>query len=97
MPYQLLAHPAAQRGLDALPKQIADGLRRVLRALAEEPRSTRFDLKALKGVDGEPPALRLRVGEYRVILRIYHDFQEIRIARIGHRKPVYRGIKGLGD
>lgn len=97
MAYQLLAHPAAQKGLDALPEEIADGIRRILQALAAEPRSTRFDLKPLKGIDDEPPALRLRIGDYRVILRVYHDFKGIRLARIGHRKNLYRGITSVGD
>lgn len=97
MAYQLLVHPAAQKGLDSLSPEIADGIRRVLQALASEPRSTRFDIKALKGIDDEPPALRLRIGDYRVVLRIYHDLKEIRLARIGHRKNVYRGITGVGD
>ena len=97
MTYTLLASPGAQRELDALPTVIAEGIRKVLRILAEQPRTTRLDLRPLKGIDGEPPALRLRLGEYRVILRIYHDLQEIRVARIGHRRHVYRGVTGIGD
>jgi len=97
LPYKLLAHPVAQKELDGLPERIAEGIRAVLQALAEEPRSKRFDVKRLKGVDGEPPALRLRIGEYRVILRIYHDLREIRVARVGHRSHVYRGLGALGD
>lgn len=97
MPYALLAHPAAQKELDALPQTIADGIRAVLAALAEEPRSRRFDLKALKAVDDEPPAMRLRIGQYRVLLRIHHDERAIRIARIGHRKNVYRGLGHVMD
>ena len=95
MAYALLAHPRAQQELDALPPRIAEGLRRVLAELAERPRDPRFDLKALKAVDGEPPALRLRVGEYRVILRIHHPEREVRIARVGHRSSVYRGLNHL--
>jgi len=37
--------------------------------------------------------MRLRVGEYRVILQLYHDLEEIRIARVGHRSTVYRHLK----
>lgn len=97
MVYALLAHPVAQRELDALSPRIADGLRRVLAALAASPRDRRFDLTPLKAIDGEPPAMRLRVGEYRVILRIHHDLREIRIARVGLRKNVYRGLGGFKD
>lgn len=93
--YKLLAHPKAQRELDALPPIVQEGLRAVLRELALAPRDARFDLKALRAVDGEPPALRLRVGEYRGALRIHHDEREIRIARIGHRSVVSRGLDRL--
>jgi mRNA interferase RelE/StbE len=94
LPYALLTVPSVQRQLDALPARIADGLRDVLRALALDPRSRRFDLKKLVGPDDRPPLLRLRVGDYRVILQIYHDLQEIRISAIGHRSNVYRGWPG---
>lgn len=97
MPYVLLAHPVAQKELDALPPRIADGIRAVLKALATSPRGPRFDLKPLKAIDGHPPALRLRIGEYRVILQIHHDLREIRIARVGHRKTIYRGLSGFKD
>jgi mRNA interferase RelE/StbE len=90
--YALLAHPSAQRELDALPKAIRAGLKAVLHALAEDSRSRRFDLKALRAVDGEPPALRLRVGDYRVILRIDHEKHEVVVAKVGHRSSVYRGL-----
>lgn len=87
----------AQKDLDALPPRIAGGIRDVLRALAEDPRDPRFDLRPLRAVDGEPPALRLRIGQYRVILRIHHREREIRIARIGHRSRIYRGLGNVGD
>lgn len=92
MAYAVLAHPRAQRELDKLPARIADGLRAVLLALAESPHSKRFDISPRRAVDGHPPALRLRVGDYRVILGIHDADKEIRIARIGHRSKVYRGL-----
>lgn len=97
MPYKLLAHPVAQKELDRLPPRVADGIRAVLHALADAPRDRRFDLKPLRAVDGEPPALRLRIGEYRVILRVHHKEREIRIARIGRRGSVYPGLGGVAD
>lgn len=97
MAYALLASPAGQKSLDALPKAIADGLREMLHALAESPRSRRFDIKALRGPQREPPLLRLRVGDYRVILFIDHERQEIVLARAGRRATVYRGLASIGD
>ena len=68
----------------------------MLRSLADDPRSKRFDLKPLQGTYDRPPPLRLRVGDYRVILMVYHDLKEIRISAIGHRATVYRDW-GRGD
>lgn len=93
MPYTLLAHPVAQKELDALPKAVADGLRKVLVALSESPRDSRFDLRPLRGQTDRPRPLRMRVGEYRIILQIYHNLKEIRIARVGHRSTVYRHLE----
>lgn len=70
----------------------AGGIRQVLGALAEEPRGPRFDLKALRAVGGPPPALRSRIGQYRIILRIDHEAKEIPVARVGHRKTIYSGL-----
>lgn len=97
MAYRLLAHSRAQQELDDLPPRVAGGLRAVLHAFAENPRARRFDLKVLKGVDGEPPAQRLRVGDYRVILRVDHVAREILVVRMGHRSDVYRGAEHLDD
>ena len=94
-PYAVLARPTAQKELDALPPRIAEGIRRVLRELAKGPRAPKFDVKPLRAVDGEPPALRLRVGDYRVIFRVHAREREVRIARIGHRRSVYRGLDSL--
>jgi mRNA interferase RelE/StbE len=98
LPYDLLAHRVAQKELDALPKDIADGLRKALRALAAAPHDARFRLKALAGAPPErPPYLRLRLGDYRVILRIDDKRRQVRVVRIGHRSTVYRDVAGLDD
>jgi mRNA-degrading endonuclease RelE of RelBE toxin-antitoxin system len=95
--YALLASPSGQKTLDALPKAIAEGLKRVLQALAESPRSRRFDLKALQGPQRRPPLLRLRIGDYRVVLFMDHPRQEVVVVRAGRRNTVYRGMDQLGD
>ena len=97
MAYKILVRPVAQRQLDDLPTAIQEGLRLVLRTLADEPRGSRFDLKAIAGRKRTPPYLRLRVGDYRIILQIDHAVHEILVARIGHRKDVYRGVEELDE
>ena len=89
MAYALLASPAAQRELDGLPRRIGDGIRAVLMALAQDPRSERFDLRLLRGRN-PGRRLRLRIGDYRVLLSVDHARREILVARIGHRSSVYK-------
>jgi mRNA interferase RelE/StbE len=95
--YALLASPAGQRSLDALPDPYSGGLREVLKSLADSPRSRRFDVKPLKGPQRQPPLLRLRVGDYRVVLFIDHERKEVVVVRAGHRSTVYRGLTHMGD
>lgn len=95
MTYALEAHREANKQLRSLPPKIADGLRKVLRDLAHDPAHPRFDLKRIQGHNRHPPTQRLRVGQYRVLLKIDHDEQRIRILRIGLRADVYRGIGHL--
>lgn len=54
-----------------------------LKQYAREPTSLRNQVKMLKGVQ----ALRLRVGEYRVIFS--EDQARLLVLKIGHRREVY--------
>ena len=48
-------------------------------------------IKALKGnLEG---LFRLKVGDYRVIYKIFEDVSEILILKIGYRREVYRKSK----
>lgn len=95
MAYRLDAHRDALKELGALPPRISDGLKRVLRDLADDPSTGRFDLKPIQGHTSLPPTLRLRVGQYRVLLKISHDRRLVRVLRVGHRSDVYRGLDHL--
>lgn len=95
MSYALEAHREANKQLRDLPPKIAEGLRKVLHDLADEPAHPRFDLKPIQGHSRHPPTQRLRIGQYRVLLKIDHEKQRIRVLRIGLRGDVYRGIDHL--
>lgn len=97
MTYRLEAHRQANKELRALPPGIADGIRRVLRDLAEDPRHARFDLRPIQGHHSLPPTLRLRIGQYRVLLKISHERRLVRALRVGHRRDVYRGMDHLDE
>ncbi len=95
MKYTLEAHREANKQLLTLPPKIADGIRRVLRDLAANPSTDRFDLKPIQGHSSRPPTLRLRIGKYRVLVKIRHEKQRIRVLRLGHRSVVYKGLDHL--
>jgi len=83
--YRLEFRPAARKAFLALPRAVRDRVGRRLEALAEEPRSG--DVKPLKGkLKG---ALRLRVGDCRVLF--LRDDQEriLDVLRVGHREDFY--------
>lgn len=54
-----------------------------IKQYAADPKTLANQVKALKGV----AALRLRVGDYRVIFR--NEQNRIVILRVGHRRDVY--------
>ncbi|MEK6986085.1 MAG: type II toxin-antitoxin system RelE/ParE family toxin [Candidatus Thermoplasmatota archaeon] len=97
MPYILEAHRVANKELARLPKDVADGIRKALRALAVDPHNPRFDLKPIQGHTSLPPTLRLRLGTYRVLLKVSHERRLVRVLRVGTRETVYRGLDALDE
>lgn len=97
MSYALEAHREANKQLQALPPAIADGIRKVLHDLASDPEDARFDLRRIQGHTSQPPTLRLRIGTYRILLKVSHERRLVRVLRIGHRRNVYRGLDHLDE
>lgn len=58
----------------------------IIQTLADNPRPQ--GAKRLQGYDGE--ALRVRVGDYRVIYKVDDIVRVVAVIRIGHRREVYR-------
>jgi mRNA interferase RelE/StbE len=85
--YSIEHTAAALRDLQALPPDI---LRRVdvrILTLAEHPRP-----RGNETVPGSQGLRRLRVGAYRIIYRVDDANQVVTIARVPHRRDVYRGL-----
>jgi mRNA interferase RelE/StbE len=85
--YRLEHTTAARRDLQALPRDI---LRRVdarILALAERPRPRGSEV--LQGGGG---LRRLRIGAYRIIYQVDDAQEVVTIARVRHRRDVYRGL-----
>ena len=73
----------AFRTLQRMPKPAARRIREKVQAYAEDPSSRANNVKSLKGQD----AIRLRVGDWRVIMR---DDVVIAVLRIAPRGSAYR-------
>ena len=72
----------AIRTLQRMPKPTAERIREKVQAYAEDPSSQANNVKRLKGED----AIRLRVGDWRVIMR---DDVVIAVLRIVPRGSAY--------
>jgi mRNA interferase RelE/StbE len=84
MPYQIIIKRSAEKELNALPAALRDRIANRLLALEDNPRPT--GIKKLQGAE----SYRLRIGDYRVLLTIDDQRQQVMIVAIGHPREVYR-------
>lgn len=78
----------ALKQLAGMPRVEAQRLRAKVAQYAADSASLANQVKRLEGA----PYLRLRVGDYRVI--ISEDGTVVQVVRVGHRNEVYRGLPG---
>jgi len=74
----------AQKTLSRIPRNIALRIREKIRSFAEDPVSQANNVKALRGFEG---LIRLRVGDWRVIM---HDGVVIEVLEIKARGNAYK-------
>ena len=84
MSWRVEVQRPAEKELANFSAQARERITEALRAMVENPFPQGF--KKLKGSDG----YRIRVGDYRVLYRVDHAAQIVRVGVIGHRKDVYR-------
>jgi mRNA interferase RelE/StbE len=82
-PYRVLVSRAAQRDFDRLPPDARERLIGAIVSLADDPPGQSEKLAA-------QDAHRRRVGDYRVVFQVDDKRNEVLIARIKHRRDVYR-------
>ena len=75
---------AAVRTLARMPANLADRIRGRIRAYAEDPSLQARNVRRLRGSDG---FLRLRVGDWRVVMR---DADSLEVLHITTRGLAYR-------
>lgn len=83
--YRLLIQPPAEKDWRKLPADLLQRIHARLLALQETPRPP----GALK-LAGDWEGWRLRVGDYRILYLIDDTAQTVTIARVRHRREVYR-------
>ena len=84
MAYQVIVAASAARELARLPTAVRRSILSALDALAAEPRAGKPLTGALRGL------WSLRRGDFRVLYRVDDPARRLEVARIGHRREVYR-------
>jgi mRNA interferase RelE/StbE len=82
--YSILIKPTAVKELDDLPRKDLKRVTEKIKNLAEDPRPV--GCEKLSGQE----RYRVRQGNYRIIYEIEDIIRIVRIAKIGHRKEIYR-------
>ncbi|HUY69994.1 MAG TPA: type II toxin-antitoxin system RelE/ParE family toxin [Candidatus Baltobacteraceae bacterium] len=83
MPYKIVFSDSADAQLKRLDRVYATRIARKLRSIAGNPQ---LALRKLSGRE----ELKLRVGDYRLLIIILHDENMLLIVAIGHRSDVYK-------
>ncbi len=86
MRYEIIIKPAAEKGLDNIPRAARRRIVDALEVLRENPRPR----GAAKLAGGEENVWRIRIGDYRVVYEIRDDRLIVLVLRIAHRKDAYR-------
>lgn len=81
--YRIELRPAAVRALRKIDPPARRRIQGAIALLAQDPRPPAA--RALKG----RPALRVRVGDYRIIYTVEDDVLLVVVVTVGHRREVY--------
>ena len=87
MIYRIEILPSAQKEIASLSGKLRRRIDGSIAALAENPRPT-----GCVAIKGYKSLYRIRVDDYRVIYRIRDDIILVTVAKVGHRREVYRRL-----
>ena len=82
--YTVRLKPRAERESDRLPIAVARRIWEKLLALERHPRPR--GAAKLEGIEG----YRIRVGDYRIVYVVNDHERTVDVARIAHRREIYR-------
>lgn len=83
--YEVELTSAAARAFKKLPMDVAQRLKPAFLALADNPRP-----QGVAKLAGEENAWRIRIGDYRILYRIYDKVLLVLVVEIIHRREAYR-------
>lgn len=83
--YRVEVARRAAKALATLPRQEQQRVRAAIDLLAEAPRPP-----GCVAMAGEKDSYRVRVGVYRIVYEVHDDVLLVQVARVGHRREVYR-------
>jgi len=87
MIYTIKFRPAVEKDLKKLPKKELRRIKRKIDALAEN-----LPNPATTKMKGNNNFHKIRTGDYRIIYEIHDDTLVILVAKIGHRKDIYKHL-----
>jgi mRNA interferase RelE/StbE len=85
--YRLEFTEAAEQDVSALPRNLLSRVNAKMLTLADRPRPRGSEV-----VQGSRGLRRVRVGAYRILYTVDDTQQVVTIARVRHRRDVYRGL-----
>lgn len=85
--YAVDARPRVRKALRQLDPTVRKDVLAKMRALATEPRPA-----GAESLQGHPPWLRIRAGDYRIIYAVDDQAQVVTVGAVGHRREVYRRL-----
>ena len=83
--FQIIFKRSAQKDIRRIPQSILQFIYEHIEALATNPLPP-----GVKPVSGYDNYYRIRIGQYRVIYELSTSIRIIFIARVGHRKDIYK-------
>ncbi len=87
MIHRIELKPAAERDLKNIPRDDLKRIARKISSLGEDPRPP--GARKLRRVEG---LWRIKAGDYRILYQIHDKDSLILVARIRHRREVYRNV-----
>ena len=89
MTYTIKFRPAVEKDLRTLPHKELIRIKRKIDTLVEN-----LPDPAITKMKGNNKFHKIRVGDYRIIYEIHNDTHVILVAKIGHRKDIYKHLLG---